>query len=361
MDAIRILTMAMEHGASDIHLSVGTQPAFRINGNLTHQIIDDNEQYKDLNRDDIMDIIREIMDEEQLLAWRKNGEYDFSYSLPGVGRFRINAYRQRGCPSLAIRPVPYEIPPLDSLGVPEAIVDLMEKKNGLVLVTGTTGSGKSTTLAALINKINMECEKHIITIEDPIEYLYQHKKCIVDQREVGSDTVTFAGALRSSLRQDPDVILIGELRDLETISTAITAAETGHLVLATLHTNSASQSIDRIIDIFPPNQQEQIKVQLASTLHGIITQQLLPRIDGQGMALASEVMISIAAIRNLIREGKTHQIPTVLQTGTRWGMRTMDASLCELVKNNIVSLDVAMNYTNDKDSFSRLVNSYDHY
>ena len=361
MDAIRILTMAMEHGASDIHLSVGTQPAFRINGNLTHQIIDDNEQYKDLNRDDIMDIIREIMDEEQLLAWRKNGEYDFSYSLPGVGRFRINAYRQRGCPSLAIRPVPYEIPPLDSLGVPEAIVDLMEKKNGLVLVTGTTGSGKSTTLAALINKINMECEKHIITIEDPIEYLYQHKKCIVDQREVGSDTVTFAGALRSSLQQDTDVILIGELRDLETISTAITAAETGHLVLATLHTNSASQSIDRIIDIFPPNQQEQIKVQLASTLHGIITQQLLPRIDGQGMALASEVMISIAAIRNLIREGKTHQIPTVLQTGTRWGMRTMDASLCELVKNNIVSLDVAMNYTNDKDSFSRLVNSYDHY
>jgi twitching motility protein PilT len=353
--------MAMEQGASDIHLSVGTQPAFRINGKLRHQNTDDNEQFKNLNRDDIMDIIREIMDEEQLLLWRENGEFDFSYSLPGVGRFRVNVYRQRGCPSLAIRPVPYEIPPLDGLGVPEAIVDLMEKKNGLVLVTGTTGSGKSTTLAALINKVNMECEKHIITIEDPIEYLYQHKKSIVDQREVGSDTATFAGALRSCLRQDPDVILIGELRDLETISTAITAAETGHLVLATLHTNSASQSIDRIIDIFPPNQQEQIKVQLASTLHGIITQQLIPRVDGQGMVLASEVMISIPAIRNLIREGKTHQIPTVLQTGTRWGMKTMDASLCDLVKNNIVNFDVAMNYTNDKDSFARLVSFHEHY
>ncbi|MGI6144599.1 MAG: type IV pilus twitching motility protein PilT [Peptococcia bacterium] len=361
MDANKILNMAVELGASDIHLSVGTKPAFRINGKLRHQNIDDNEQLKILNREDIMNIIREIMDEEQQLIWRKKGELDFSYSLSGVGRFRVNVYRQRGCPSLAIRPVPYEIPPLESLGVPEAIVNLMEKKNGLILVTGTTGSGKSTTLAALINKVNMECEKHIITIEDPIEYLYQHKKSIVDQREVGSDTATFVGALRACLRQDPDVILIGELRDLETISTAITAAETGHLVLATLHTNSAAQSIDRIIDIFPPNQQEQIKVQLASTLQGIITQQLLPRADGKGMVLASEIMISIPAIRNLIREGKTHQIPTVLQTGTRWGMRTMDASLCELVKSKIVSVDVAMNYTNDRDSFARLVNFYERY
>lgn len=356
MDVVKIFKMAVELRASDIHLSVGTHPAFRINGGLKHQQIDDN-QNRPLSRDDIMEIIKEIMGEEQFLTWKEQGEYDFSYSLPGVGRFRVNTFRQRGCPSLAIRPVPYEIPPLESLGVPEAIINLIDKKNGLVLVTGTTGCGKSTTLAALINKINMEKEKHIITIEDPIEYLYQHKKSIVNQREVGSDTTSFAGALRSCLRQDPDVILIGELRDLETISTAITAAETGHLVLATLHTNSAAQSIDRIIDIFPPNQQEQIKVQLSATLHGIITQQLLPRADGNGMVLASEVMISIPAIRNIIREGKTHQIATVLQTGGRWGMQTMDAALRDLVQKNHITLETAMSYSNDKDSFVRLINT----
>jgi len=355
LDAIKILKKALELGASDIHLSVGTQPAFRINGRLTRWYIDDDKSYK-LTHDEIMDFIREVMDQEKLASWRENGEIDFSFSIPSYSRFRINCYRQRGCPSLAIRPVPYEIPPLDVLGVPEAIISLIEKKNGLILVTGTTGCGKSTTLAALINKINKEEEKHIITIEDPIEYLYQHEKSIIDQRELGSDTFSFAKALRSCLRQDPDVILIGEMRDLETISTAITAAETGHLVLATLHTNSAAQSIDRIIDIFPPNQQEQIKVQLAATLQGIITQQLLPRADGNGMALASEVLITVPAVRNLIREGKTHQITTVLQTGTRWGMQTMDISLRNLVLKNMVKIDTAMNYTNDKESFARCLN-----
>jgi twitching motility protein PilT len=360
LNVLEILKTAIELGASDIHFSVGTQPAFRINGKLTRWNPDGVEM-NPLNRDDIMSVIHEMMDEEQLLSWQDHGEYDFSYSFPGVGRFRVNTFRQRGCPSLAIRPVPYEIPPLESLGVPEAIIKLVEKKNGLVLVTGTTGSGKSTTLAALINKINMEKEKHIITIEDPIEYLYQHKKSIVNQRELGSDTSSFAEALRACLRQDPDVILIGELRDWETISTAITAAETGHLVFATLHTNSTAQSVDRIIDVFPSNQQEQIKVQLAATLHGVITQQLLPRADGQGMALASEVMISIPAIRNLIREGKTHQIPTVLQTGARWGMQTMDAALRNLVKTGVVKLETALNYTNDKENFARFVNMQDYF
>lgn len=355
IDIIEILKKALELGASDIHFTVGSQPLFRINGKLSRYFVDD--EAKPLNRDDIMGLVHGVTNKDLLLEWHSHGECDFSYSLPGVGRFRVNAFRQRGCPSVAIRPVPYEIPPLESLGIPEAIVKLVEKKDGLVLVTGTTGSGKSTTLAALINKINMEEEKHIITIEDPIEYLYQHKKSIVNQRELGSDTSSFSGALRACLRQDPDVILIGELRDLETISTAMTAAETGHLVLATLHTSNTAQSVDRIIDIFPPNQQEQIKIQLAATLQGVITQQLLPRADGNGMALAAEVMISIPAIRNLIREGKTHQIPTVLQTGIRWGMQTMEMSLCDLVKKNIVEMDTALNYTNDKEGFTRFVNS----
>ncbi|MGI6588985.1 MAG: type IV pilus twitching motility protein PilT [Peptococcia bacterium] len=360
MDVIEILKKAIELGASDIHLSVGIQPTFRINGKLVRWQPEGKET-EFLKRDDIVKTIHEIMDREQLVSWQSQGEYDFSYSLPGVGRFRVNAYRQRGCPSLAIRPVPYEIPPLEKLGIPEAIVKLMKKKDGLVLVTGTTGCGKSTTLAALINKINMEEEKHIITIEDPIEYLYQHKKSIVNQRELGGDTASFTGALRACLRQDPDVILIGELRDLETIATAITAAETGHLVLATLHTNGAAQSIDRIIDVFPANQQTQIKIQLSTTLQGVITQQLLPRADGNGMVLAAEVLISIPAIRNLIREGKTHQIPTVLQTGARWGMQTMDMALCDLVKKNIITLETALNHTNDKESFNRLVNSRNYY
>ncbi|HHY06582.1 MAG TPA: type IV pilus twitching motility protein PilT [Clostridia bacterium] len=360
MDVIKILKKAIELGASDIHFSVGTQPTFRINGILVRWKPED-EEAKILKRDDIIKTIHEIMERDQLVAWQNQGEYDFSYSLPGIGRFRVNVFRQRGCPSLAIRPVPYEIPPLEKLGVPESIVELAKKKDGLILVTGTTGCGKSTTLAALINKINMEEEKHIITIEDPIEYLYQHKKSIVNQRELGGDTASFAGALRACLRQDPDVILIGELRDLETIATAITAAETGHLVFATLHTRSAAQSIDRIIDVFPANQQTQIKVQLAATLQGIITQQLLPRADGNGMALVAEILISIPAIRNLIREGKTHQIPTVLQTGARWGMQTMEIALCDLVKKNIVTMETALNYINDKESFKRLVNARNYY
>lgn len=353
MDIIEILKTAVRIGASDIHITVGTSPTFRVSGKLVRHT--EQGEMEILNRHTIMEAIRTLMDEEQQIAWQEKGEIDFSYSLSGVGRFRVNTYRQRGCPCMAIRPVPYEIPSLDTLGIPPAIIKLTEKKDGLVLVTGPAGSGKSTTLASLINKINQEKEKHIITIEDPIEYLYQHKKSIINQRELGSDTFSFAAALRACLRQDPDVILIGEMRDLDTISTAITAAETGHLVFATLHTNSAALSVDRIIDIFPPTQQEQIKVQLSGILQGVITQQLLPRIDNKGRILAAEVMICIPAVRNLIREGKTHQIPTVLQTGSRWGMQTMDMALRDLVKASEVSMETALKYTNDKESFSRLV------
>jgi twitching motility protein PilT len=359
MDIIEILKKAVNLGASDIHITVGTSPVFRVSGKLIRST-DQGTNMEVLNKDSIMEAIRILMDEEQLIYWQEKGEIDFTYSLSGVGRFRVNTYRQRGCPCMAIRPVPYEIPSLETLGVPPAIIKLTEKKDGLVLVTGPTGCGKSTTLAALINKINLEKEKHIITIEDPIEYLYQHKKSVINQRELGSDTFSFAGALRACLRQDPDVILIGEIRDLDTISTAITAAETGHLVFATLHTNSAALSVDRIIDVFPPAQQEQIKVQLSSILQGVITQQLLPRADGNGRVLAAEVMISIPAIRNLIREGKTHQISTVLQTGSRWGMQTMDMALRDLVKSSVVSMETALKYTNDKDSFMRFVKYQDY-
>ena len=360
MDVVSILKKAIEVGASDIHFSVGIPPTFRISGKLIRDQFEEH-QFKKITRDDIIKIVHEIMNREQLAAWHEKGEYDFSYSLPGIGRFRVNVFRQRGCPSLAIRPVPYEIPPLNELGIPDAFIKLAQKKDGLILVTGSTGCGKSTTLAALINEINMTEEKHIITIEDPIEYLYQHKKSIVNQRELGGDTNSFTVALRACLRQDPDVILIGEMRDLETIATAITAAETGHLVFATLHTRTAAQSIDRIIDVFPGDQQAQIKIQLASTLQGIITQQLLPRADEQGMALAAEVLISIPAIRNLIREGKTHQIPTVLQTGGQWGMQTMEMALLDLVKKNIIKMETALSCVNDKDSFTRMINARNYY
>lgn len=354
MDVFSILKTATSMGASDIHLSVGLPPVFRITGNLIRWT--DDGKIDPLTRHDTMEAVRALMDEEQFIVWQEKGEIDFSYSLFGVGRFRINTYRQRGCPSLAIRPVPYNIPGIETLGVSQTIMNLAETNSGLVLVTGPTGSGKSTTLAALIDMINKNKEKHIITVEDPIEYLHQHKKCVVDQRELGSDTYSFAGALRASLRQDPDVILIGEMRDLDTIATAITAAETGHLVFSTLHTISASQSIERIIDVFPPNQQEQIKVQLATTLQAVVTQQLLPHVSGKSRVLATEIMIGIPAIRNLVREGRTHQIPTVLQTGSRWGMQTMDMSLRDLVHSDKITMDTALKYCFDKENFSRFVN-----
>jgi len=354
MDVKVLLKEAVESKASDIHLTVGTPPVFRINGSLTRVSLE-GQVLPALTQEDTLQAAQALMTEEHIQLWQQKGEFDFSYSLPGVGRFRVNVFRQRGCTSLALRPVPYKVPRLEELGVPQVVTTFAERANGLVLVAGPTGSGKSTTLAALINKINQERSCHIITLEDPIEYLHQHQQSMVNQREVGSDTMSLAGAFRACLRQDPDVILIGEMRDIETISTAINAAETGHLVFAALQTNSASQTIERIIDVFPPGQQEQIKVQLSSTLQGVVTQQLLPTADGKGRVLAAEVMIVNPAIRNLIREGKTHQMLTVLQTGSRWGMQTMEMALRELVRSGRINLETAQVYCNDLESFNKLM------
>lgn len=354
MDVKVLLKEAVKSKASDIHLAVGTPPVFRINGSLT-RVSQEGQLLPTLTQEDTLQAAQALMTEEHFQLWQQRGEFDFSYSLPGVGRFRVNVFRQRGCTSLALRPVPYKVPRLEELGVPQVVTNFAERTNGLVLVAGPTGSGKSTTLAALINKINQERSCHIITLEDPIEYLHQHQQSLVNQREVGSDTMSLAGAFRACLRQDPDVILIGEMRDIETISTAINAAETGHLVFAALQTNSASQTIERIIDVFPLGQQEQIKVQLSSTLQGVVTQQLLPTANGKGRVLAAEVMIVNPAVRNLIREGKTHQMLTVLQTGSRWGMQTMEMALRELVRTGRITLETAQEYCNDLEYFNKLM------
>ncbi|MDU7110038.1 MAG: type IV pilus twitching motility protein PilT [Clostridium perfringens] len=282
------------------------------------------------------------------------GEYDTSYSIHGKGRFRVNIYKQRNSTALAIRVISLDMPTLDSLGYPETLKDICNLKRGLVLVTGPTGSGKSTTLAALINEINSNRESHIITIEDPIEFLHKHNKSIVNQREIGKDTLSYERALKAALREDPDVILIGEMRDLETISTAITAAETGHLVFSTLHTIGAAKTIDRIVDVFPPHQQEQIKIQLASVLQIIISQQLVETVDGDRNA-ALEIMVATPAIKNLIREGKTHQIESSIQTGSKYGMRTMDMELANLYREGIITQETAMNSAIDREILSRLL------
>jgi twitching motility protein PilT len=281
------------------------------------------------------------------------GELDVSYALAGVGRFRVNAFRQRGSDALVLRLIALKIPTLETLGMPPILKALTEKTRGLVLVTGPTGSGKSTTLAAMINEINLTRSAHVITLEDPIEYLHRHNKSIINQREIGNDTKSYANALKSVLREDPDVILVGEMRDLETIGIAITAAETGHLVFSTLHTIGASKTVDRVIDVFPPNQQQQIRVQLAAVLEGVLSQQLLERIDEEGRACAMEIMITTPAIRNLIREGKTHQIDSMVQTGTKYGMKAMDASLAELYKKGFISDDEALTYAVDGETLAR--------
>jgi len=331
LDIKTILVAAAAAGASDIHLTVGLPPVFRLNGELRVQ-----RQWEPLDTATSTGLVRTLVG-ERWEAFQEQREIDLAYSLPGVSRFRVNVFYQRGSVGAAIRLIPREIPSLESLGLPPVVGELAERRHGLVLVTGPTGSGKSTTLAALVDKINRERSCHIITLEDPIEYLHQHRRSIVNQREVGADTPSFASALRAALRQDPDVILVGEMRDLETIATAITAAETGHLVLATLHTSSAIQSIDRIVDVFPPHQQGQVRVQLADTLEGVITQQLLPRADREGRVAAVESLIATPAVKNLIREGKTHQIISSLQTGARYGMQTMEAALRLLVDQGAIA------------------------
>lgn len=337
-----ILRAALNDKASDVHFTVGLPPVFRINGQLIPRQDMDVLQPEDTAR-----LAREIMDEGRFQRLGEEGEIDFAYSLAGIGRFRVNAYKQRGSIAMAIRLINSVIPDIQSLGLPQVILELTNKPHGLVLVTGPTGSGKSTTLAAMIDYINRHRSCHIITLEDPVEYLHKHGKSIINQREVGSDTESFAKALRAAMRQDPDVILVGEMRDLDTIATAITAAETGHLVLATLHTSSAAQTIDRIIDVFPSYQQQQIRIQLAETVQGIVSQLLLQRTDGQGRVPAVEVMIATGAIRNLIREGKTHQILSAIQTGGKYGMQTMDAALRLLYQQGIISREDLVTHSQD--------------
>lgn len=336
MNLIDIVNLGTERNASDIHITVGIPPTYRIYGELV-QIED-----KPLSPFDTKELTMQALDEKQFRILEEKGELDFSYSNPGVGRYRVNAYKQRGSYGMALRIIPMEIPSMEFLGLPKIVKDLAKLPRGLILVTGPTGSGKSTTLASIIDQINRERNCHILTLEDPLEYLHKHNKAIVNQREIGSDSLNFANALRGALRQDPDVVLVGEMRDLETISIAITAAETGHLVLSTLHTLGAAKTIDRVIDVFPPHQQQQIRVQLSTVIQAVISQQLIPKTDNNGRVAAFEVMVSTPAIRNLIREGKIHQVDTAIQTGSKYGMQTMDNSLIDLYKRRLITRDVAL-------------------
>jgi twitching motility protein PilT len=350
IDFADLLMEVVGRRASDLHLSAGAQPTVRVRGRLTRL-----EGYPVLDSTDTREIVYSILSGDQRQRLETNWQLDFAYSIPGHARFRVNAYYQRGAIGAAFRLIPFELTSIDQLGLPAAVHDLTRKPRGFVLVTGPTGSGKSTSLAAMLDEINSTREEHIMTIEDPIEFLHAHKKCLVNQRELGSDAQSFADALKAALRQDPDVILVGEMRDLETISTALTAAETGHLVFATLHTQDTAQTVDRIIDVFPPEQQGQVRVQLSVALQGIITQQLLPTADGAGRVAACEVLIPNPAIRNLIREGKTHQIYSVLQTGSAQGMQTMDAALVSLVRTGRISQKQAETRSAAPDELRRLL------
>src|SRR6476660_2360762 len=336
IDFADLLMEVVHRRASDLHLSAGAHPTVRVRGRLAPM-----DGYPKLSASDTREIIYSILTGDQRQRLETNWQLDFAYSIPGHARFRVNAYYQRGAMGAAFRLIPFGLTTIEELGLPSAVHTFTTKPRGFVLVTGPTGSGKSTALAAMIDEINSTREEHIMTIEDPIEFLHSHKKCLVNQRELGSDAQSFAEALKAALRQDPDVILVGEMRDLETISTALTAAETGHLVFATLHTQDTAQTIDRIIDVFPAHQQGQVRVQLSVALQGIMTQQLLPTSDGSGRAVATEILVPTPAVRNLIREGKTHQIYSVLQTSSATGMQTMDTALVSLVRTGKISQKLA--------------------
>ncbi len=338
-----MLIAAKKAGASDVHVTVGIPPKMRVNGKLLPM------DFEKILPADTRQIVERIMNENQLKTFEERGEYDMSFSIPNVGRYRVNAFKQRGSVALAFRLVGTQIPSPEKLGVPESVIDLYERKRGLVLVTGPTGSGKSTTLAAIIDKINRNRDAHIITLEDPIEYLHQHDLSMINQREIGIDSGSYANALRAALREDPDVILVGEMRDFETISVAITAAETGHLVLSTLHTIGAASTVDRIIDVFPPHQQQQIKVQLANVLEAVISQQLIPTEDSKGRVAAFEVLHANHAVRNLIREGKSHQLMSVMQTNRKMGMITMDEAIIQLFYSGSISRNMAIQFAQDPD------------
>lgn len=342
-----LLKISMENSASDLHITVGIEPVMRVNGEL--KTIGEEKLTPDGTDAFARQVLQNKYDEYQ-----SKGEFDLSYSVSNVGRFRVNVFKQRNSTAIAFRTIALKIPTIDELKLPQVIKSFTSKKRGLVLVTGPTGSGKSTTLAAMVNEINHTRRLHIVTLEDPIEYMHKHDKCIINQREIGKDTDSYENALRAVLREDPDVILVGEMRDLNTISVAITAAETGHLVLSTLHTIGAAKTIDRIVDVFPENQQQQIKVQLASVLQGIISQQLIPDEEG-GRTAALEIMVATPAIQNLIREGKTYQIQSAVQTGAQYGMITMDMALRNLVYQGKISHEDAISYAIDKDSLIRML------
>ena len=344
-----MLEQVIKFDASDLHIQVGLPPMLRVDGSL--KPIEENPV---LEPADVEKLVFSILDDDQKEILIKDKEVDFSFAFGNYGRFRVNAFHERGNIAAALRLIPSKVRTLEDLQMPKVLQDFTKFPRGLVLVTGPTGSGKSTTLAAMVDKINAEQSKHILTIEDPIEYAHNSKKSIVVQREIHYDTYSFAAALRSSLRQDPDVVLIGEMRDLETIAAAVTIAETGHLVLATLHTNSAAQSIDRMIDVFPPHQQQQIRVQLAGMLQGICSQRLVPSIGG-GRAVAAEILVATGAVRNIIREGKTHQLDAVIQTGAEYGMQSMDRVLVSLVQEGKITYDEAKNFAIDLQELDRLM------
>jgi twitching motility protein PilT len=347
-DFAEIITTMIQSGASDLHLSVGAPPVIRLHGKLTRL------PGPALGPQDTRELVYGILTQDQRQRLEENLEIDFSYAVPGRARFRVNAYYQRAALGAAFRIIPTAIKTLEELKLPPALRQWVDRPRGLVLVTGPTGSGKSTTLASLINEVNETRDCHIMTVEDPIEFLHRHKRGLINQREVGADTHSFANALRSVLRQDPDVILVGEMRDLETMQIALTAAETGHLVFATLHTSDAPQTIDRVIDVFPPHQQDQVRVMLANSLEGICCQQLLPTVAG-GRVVACEVLMPTPAVRNLVREGKTHQIYSMMQTGSAHGMQSLDGALAALVRQGLITVAAAMDRASHPEELRRLL------
>jgi twitching motility protein PilT len=345
-----LLEEMIERDASDLHITAGDKPKVRIDGDITDANVD-----VVLTPKDTLQLAYSILTENQKKRFETEDELDFSFGIQNLARFRGNCFKQRGCVSLVIRQIPFNIRTFEELGLPNAVAKMAERPRGLVLVTGPTGSGKSTTLAAMIDKINRERRGHIITVEDPIEFIHRHQSCIVNQREVGTDTKSFANALKYSLREDPDVILVGEMRDLETMQAALTIAETGHLCFATLHTNSAAEAINRMIDVFPSHQQGQVRAQLAFVLEGIVTQTLLPRAKGRGRAMAAEILVVTPAIRALIRDNKIHQINSSMQSGKKFGMQTLNDALYNLYMSREVVLDECLRVSGDQNEFLRMI------
>ena len=345
-----LLEEMIERDASDLHITAGDKPKLRIDGDITDANVD-----VVLTPKDTLQLAYSILTENQKKRFETEDELDFSFGIQNLARFRGNCFKQRGCVSLVIRQIPFNIRTFEELGLPNAVAKMAERPRGLVLVTGPTGSGKSTTLAAMIDKINRERRGHIITVEDPIEFIHRHQSCIVNQREVGTDTKSFSNALKYSLREDPDVILVGEMRDLETMQAALTIAETGHLCFATLHTNSAAEAINRMIDVFPSHQQGQVRAQLAFVLEGIVTQTLLPRAKGRGRAMAAEILVVTPAIRALIRDNKIHQINSSMQSGKKFGMQTLNDALYNLYMSREVVLDECLRVSGDQNEFLRMI------